>query len=509
MTESDEQNLYTAYQSCFPADRSRELLRSQDGTCFSYADAERASARLANCLVAMGARPGDRVTVQVEKSPQALWLYLACLRAGLVFHPLNTAYREQELKFFLENARPHIVICDSRSERSMNAIAGRCGVDRVLTLDADGWGSLMSASVDHPTEFATVPREADDLAALLYSSGTTGRPKGIMLSHANLASNGKTLVETWGFTAGDRLLHALPIYHVHGLFVAIGCVLFSGAAMHWMDRFDAGEALRALPDCSVVMGVPTYYTRLLAEPDFGREACANCRLFVSGSAPLLEETFAEFATRTGHTILERYGMTETGMNTSNPLQGERRSGSVGLPLAGVEVRVVDTHGKPLPAGEAGDLQVRGANVFKGYWEMPEKTREDFTDDGFFNTGDVACIAEDGYVSIVGRSKDMIISGGLNIYPREIEMLLDTLEGVGESAVVGVPHADFGEAVVAVVVPTGDGALTEDAVVAFSKDKLASFKAPRRVFFVDDLPRNAMGKVQKNVLRERYGDCCKS
>lgn len=507
MTASHEHNLFSAYQSCFPTDRSRELLRTRDGTSFSYADAERASSRLANCLVAMGARAGDRVTVQVEKSPQALWLYLACLRAGLVFHPLNTAYREQELEYFLENARPHIVVCDSESERSMNTIAGRCGVDRVLTLDADGWGSLMSASVDHPTEFNTVPREADDLAALLYSSGTTGRPKGIMLSHDNLASNGQALVEAWGFTAEDRLLHALPIYHVHGLFVAIGCVLFSGASMHWLDRFDAGEAMRALPDSSVMMGVPTYYTRLLAEPGFGRQTCANCRLFVSGSAPLLEETFAEFTTRTGHTILERYGMTETGMNTSNPLDGERRSGSVGLPLPGVEVRVVDAHGEALPAGAPGDLQVRGPNVFKGYWEMPDKTRQDFTSQGFFNTGDKGCIAEDGYVSIVGRAKDMIISGGLNIYPKEIELLLDTLEGVSESAIVGVPHADFGEAVVAVVVPASDGALSEEEVVAFSKNQLASFKAPRRVFFVDELPRNAMGKVQKNVLRERYMDSC--
>jgi malonyl-CoA/methylmalonyl-CoA synthetase len=349
-----------------------------------------------------------------------------------------------------------------------------------------------------------VTRERDDLAALLYSSGTTGRPKGIMLSHGNLADNGKTLVDIWGFGSADRLLHALPVFHVHGLFVAIHCVLLSGASMRWLEKFDAPQVIGLLPECTVMMGVPTFYTRLLAEDSFAADCCTNMRLFISGSAPLLVETFDEFRGRTGHTIIERYGMTETNMNTSNPLQGERRAGTVGLPLPGVDVRVVDDKGEPVPTGETGDLQVRGGNVFQGYWRMPEKTREDFTDDGFFNTGDKATISADGYVAIVGRAKDLIISGGLNIYPKEIEQLLDDVEGVVESAVIGIPHADFGEAVVAVIVPTAGGELDEQAIIEFSKGKIANFKVPKRVVFVDELPRNAMGKVQKNVLRDRYG-----
>jgi len=327
------------------------------------------------------------------------------------------------------------------------------------------------------------------------------------LSHANLASNGRTLVEIWGFSSRDVLLHALPVFHVHGLFVATHCVLLSGARMRWLEKFDAGEVMRALPHCSVMMGVPTYYTRLLAEPGFGRDTCARMRLFISGSAPLLAETFTEFEQRTGHRILERYGMTETGMNTSNPLEGERRAGTVGLPLPDVEVRVVDGQGTVLPAGEAGDLQVRGPNVFQGYWQMPEKTREDFTADGFFNTGDKASISADGYVSIVGRAKDMIICGGLNVYPKEIEQLLDGLDGVKETAVIGVPHADFGEAVVAVVVPVAGASLDEAGMIEFSKAHMANFKVPKRVLLVNELPRNTMGKVQKNLLRERYADCC--
>jgi len=496
-------NLFSQFQACFPADRSTTLLRTAAGTRYTYADAERESARLANCLTELGARAGDRVTVQVEKSPQALWLYLACLRAGLVYHPLNTAYQSSELAYFLDNAEPRLVVCSADSLALFQQLAPGAGVERLLTLEADGSGSLPEAAAACADSFDTVTCEADDLAALLYSSGTTGRPKGIMLSHGNLGINGRTLAEIWGFTADDVLLHALPVFHVHGLFVATSCVLFSGASMYWLDRFDAGQVLAALPECTVLMGVPTYYTRLLAEPGFTRESCANMRLFISGSAPLLTETFEEFERRTGHTILERYGMTETNMNSSNPLQGERRPGTVGLPLPGVELRVVGEDGEVVPSGATGDLQVRGPNVFQGYWRMPEKTREDFTADGFFNTGDKATISADGYVSIVGRSKDMIICGGLNVYPKEIEGLLDDMDGVLESAVIGVPHPDFGEAVVAVIVPTAGAAPDEPAVVAHSKRELANFKVPKRVFFVDELPRNAMGKVQKNLLRERY------
>jgi malonyl-CoA/methylmalonyl-CoA synthetase len=504
MSEPDNSNLYDEYRACAPANPDAVLLQTSDGTIYTYADAERESARVANYLVALGATPGDRVTVQVDKSPSVLWLYLGCLRAGLVYHPLNTAYKASELEYFLGNAQPRIVVCSQRSETLFSSLAGAAAVEHVLTLESDGSGSLPAGAASCSTDFETVTSEPDDMAALLYSSGTTGRPKGIMLSHGNLAINGKTLVDIWGFGGADRLLHVLPVFHVHGLFVAISCVLLSGASMRWLEKFDAPQVIGLLPECTVMMGVPTYYTRLLAEDSFAAHSCTNMRLFISGSAPLLVETFDEFRGRTGHTIIERYGMTETNMNTSNPLHGERRAGTVGPPLPGVELRVVDDKGEPVPGGETGDLQVRGANVFQGYWRMPEKTREDFTDDGFFNTGDKATISADGYVAIVGRAKDLIISGGLNIYPREIEQLLDDLEGVVESAVIGIPHKDFGEAVVAVIVPTADGSQDEQSIIEFSKGQIANFKVPKRVFFVDELPRNTMGKVQKNVLRERYG-----
>jgi malonyl-CoA/methylmalonyl-CoA synthetase len=507
MTSPQSYNLYQQFQAAFPADASAILLETSAGTSYSYADAQRESARMANYLVRLGARPGDRVTVQVEKCPEVLWLYLACLQAGLVYHPLNTAYQADELEYFLSDASPGIVVCGGTSAALLSALAERAGIDHVLTLEADGSGSLTAGALACPATFDAVACGPNDLAALLYSSGTTGRPKGIMLSHANLASNGRTLVEIWGFSSRDVLLHALPVFHVHGLFVATHCVLLSGARMRWLEKFDVGEVMRALPHCSVMMGVPTYYSRLLAEPGFGRDTCARMRLFISGSAPLLAETFTEFEQRTGHRILERYGMTETGMNTSNPLEGERRAGTVGLPLPDVEVRVVDAQGTVLPTGEAGDLQVRGPNVFQGYWQMPEKTLEDFTADGFFNTGDKASISADGYVSIVGRAKDMIICGGLNVYPKEIEQILDGLDGVQETAVIGVPHADFGEAVVAVVVPVAGASLDEAGVIGFSKAHMANFKVPKRVFLVNELPRNTMGKVQKNLLRERYADCC--
>jgi malonyl-CoA/methylmalonyl-CoA synthetase len=500
------QNLYRAFEEHFPADESKALLETDDGRACTYAQFAEEAGRLARRLVDLGLSPGDRVTVQVEKSPEALFLYAACLRAGLVFQPLNLAYQAHELEYFLENAEPGCVVCRPEDEAKMRDLATRAGVRHVLTLGADGRGSLTEGAGGGDGAFETVPRSGDDLAVILYSSGTTGRPKGIMLSHRNLASNAEALVEAWGFSERDRLLHALPIFHVHGLFVATHCVLFSGASMLFLPRFDARTVIRHLPECTVFMGVPTYYTRLLAGPDFGRETCRNMRLFVAGSAPLLPETFAQFRERTGHEIVERYGMTETGMNTSNPLHGERRPGSVGRPLPGVTVRVAGEDGRILPAGEVGDLQVKGENVFRGYWRMPEKTAEDFTEDGFFKTGDVAVIGEDGYVNLVGRSKDLIITGGLNVYPKEIEEVIDAIDGVREAAVIGVSHPDFGEAVTAVVVrePGGGGAeVTEADVVARVKQTLANFKVPKRVFFVDELPRNTMGKVQKNVLRERY------
>jgi malonyl-CoA/methylmalonyl-CoA synthetase len=496
-------NLYATFAGCFPQDQTKVLLTNVDGRAYTYADAERFSARVANWLTALGLQRGDRVTVQVEKSPDMLFVYLGVLRAGMVFHPLNTAYVREELEYFLQDATPSLVICDPSRRDLFEGLCRQVGGLKLATLDSGGGGSLAEEIRDFPGEFVTVDNEPQDMAALLYSSGTTGRPKGIMLSHENLGHNARVLRDFWGFTEDDVLLHALPIFHVHGLFVAIGCVLMSGARMRWMPAFDVAEVIDALPDCTVMMGVPTYYTRMLAEPSFGPDICARVRLFISGSAPLLADTFEEFLLRAGKTILERYGMSETGMLTSNPLEGERRAGTVGFPLPGVSVRVVGPDGKELNVGEVGAIQVKGANVFSGYWNLPEKTAEDFTEDGFFNTGDQGRFDADGYLSIVGRAKDMIITGGLNVYPKEIELLIDEIPGVRESAVIGVPHPDFGEAVTAVVVPEAGAELDAQAVKTFVKAHAANFKVPKTVHFVDSLPRNTMGKVQKNLLRDRF------
>jgi malonyl-CoA/methylmalonyl-CoA synthetase len=504
---TDNANLFAHFQQHFPADLDTQLLLDADGCNVSYAAADQASARIANSLLQLGAEPGDRITVQVEKSTENLFLYLACLRAGLVYHPLNPAYKASELTYFLGNAEPTIVICGRASLAPMKTLLPPNVVKAILTLDADGSGTLMERAAAASTQADVAQCEGTDMAALLYSSGTTGQPKGIMLSHDNLRKNVETLVKAWGFSASDRLLHMLPIYHAHGLFVGIGCVLMSGASLVWHSSFNDKAAIAALPYCTTMMGVPTFYTRLLANPDFGPQCCANIRLFVSGSAPLLAETFVEFQTRTGHTILERYGMTETGMNTSNPLHGERRAGTVGPALPGVTARVVDQAGEPLAEGEPGNLQLKGPNVFAGYWRMPEKTAEDFTADGFFNTGDKATIDADGYVSIVGRAKDMVITGGLNVYPKEVELVIDDMTGIKESAVIGVPHADFGEAVVAVIVlddkTSAEKAPSAAEIIAYCKAQLANFKVPKRVELIDALPRNAMGKVQKNLLRQEY------
>jgi malonyl-CoA/methylmalonyl-CoA synthetase len=499
----DDFNLYSHFAKQIEANRQKELLQTKDGEAWSYADVEALTARISSGLTALGIAPGDRVSVQVEKSPECLCLYLACLRAGFVFHPLNMAYKPAELEYFLTNAEPAAVVCDPKNEATIRPLAKQAGAQVFLTLDAEGGGSLSDLARKASPEFETVPRERDDLAALLYSSGTTGVPKGIMLTHWNLLSNTEALVSAWGFSANDRLLHALPIFHVHGLFVAIGCVMLSGASMRWLAGYRVADVIRFLPECTVMMGVPTYYTRLLADESFTRETAQNIRLFVSGSAPLLAETFAEFETRTGHRILERYGMTETNMNTSNPLDGERKPGTVGPPLPGVEARICDEEGNVIANGEIGNIEVRGPNVFIGYWKLPDKTAEDFREDGFFNTGDKGLIDADGYVSIVGRAKDVVITGGLNVYPKEVELFIDDLPGVKESAVIGVPHADFGEGVVAVVV-TEPGAATDEAgLVEACKKELADFKVPKRIVFVDELPRNTMSKVQKNLLRKEY------
>jgi len=496
-------NLYSHFCASFTGNEDRSLLTTIDGHDMTFADVDRRSAQIANFLSDAGVSRGDRVSVQVQKSPENLLLYLACLRGGFVFQPLNLGYKKAELEYFIGNAEPAVIVCDGDNEAQISGIASAASVQQVYTLNGDGGGSLTEAARLQHSNFASVQSEKDDLAALLYSSGTTGVPKGIMLTHGNLLANTEALVKAWGFTANDRLLHALPIFHVHGLFVAIGCVMLSGASMRWLAAYDAKQIVDFLPECTVMMGVPTYYTRLLAEPSFSASACTNMRLFVSGSAPLLEETFVAFAARTGHHILERYGMTETNMNASNPLEGQRKPGTVGPPLPGVDIRITDDQGKQLPTGEIGHLQVKGPNVFAGYWRMPEKTAEDFTKDGYFNTGDMGRFDADGYVAIVGRNKDLVITGGLNVYPKEVELFIDELPGVKESAVIGVPHADFGEGVVAVVVADANSSVVETDIRDACKRDLADFKVPKRVVFVAELPRNTMAKVQKNVLRDTY------
>ncbi len=497
------ENLYALFESRFPAERSRPLLILEPGPDLSYAAAEAGSARFASLLASLGLVPGDRVAVQVEKSPEALLLYLACLRTGFVYLPLNSAYQEGEIGYFLENAEPKAVVAQPRSLPWLEPLAARLDIRSVLSLDDQGGGTLVEKARAASAKFRNVDRSGDDLAAILYTSGTTGRSKGAMITHRNLASNALVLHRAWGFRPDDVLVHMLPLFHVHGLFVASHCVLVNGGAMRFHARFDARRALSDFAASSVFMGVPTFYTRLLAEPGLTREACSRMRLFVSGSAPLLAETHVEFEQRTGQRILERYGMTETGMLTSNPLGGERRAGSVGPALPGTEVRVVDDAGAACAPGVNGHVLVRGANVFPGYWRMPEKNAEEFTADGFFRTGDMGSLSADGYLSIAGRSKDLIISGGYNVYPKEIELALDELPGVQESAVVGLPHADFGEAVAAVVVRKPGAGATEAQIIAALKSRLANFKVPKRVYFVEELPRNTMGKVQKNVLRDRY------
>ena len=500
------ENLYALFESRFPADRGKPLLCLDSGAELSYADADAGAARYASLLAGLGLKPGDRVAVQVEKSPEALLLYLACLRAGLAYLPLNSAYQEGEIGYFLENAEPGAVVAQPRSMAWLKPLAAKLGIRHVFSMDERGAGTLAEAARGASSRFETVPRAGDDLAAILYTSGTTGRSKGAMLTHRNLASNALVLHKAWDFKPDDVLIHMLPLFHVHGLFVACHCVLVNGSAMRFHGKFDARRALAEFATSTVFMGVPTFYTRLLAEPGLDRKACSNMRLFVSGSAPLLAETHVEFEERTGQRILERYGMTETGMLTSNPLAGDRRAGSVGPALPGTEVRIHDDQDAALPPGAIGHVQVKGANVFQGYWRMPEKNREEFTPDGFFRTGDMGSLSDDGYLTIVGRSKDLIITGGYNVYPKEIELALDELPGVAESAVVGVPHPDFGEAVIAVVVARkGAAAPTEAQVVAAMKARLANFKVPKRVHVVDELPRNAMGKVQKNVLRDRFRD----
>ena len=457
--------------------------------------------RQAGALAAMGVVKGDRIAVQVAKTPEALALYGAAVALGAVFLPLNTAYTAGEVGYFLENATPRVFVCDGAKAAALAPVAETHGA-RLVTLNADGSGEMSDLAAEVREPVAVAACGADDLAAILYTSGTTGRSKGAMLSHRNLLSNAEVLLTEWRFTAEDVLVHALPIFHTHGLFVASNLALLSGAGMIWLRGFEAGAVLAALPKATVMMGVPTFYTRLLEEPGLTRDLVGHMRLFISGSAPLLAETHEAWEARTGHRILERYGMTETNMNTSNPYEGERRAGTVGFPLPGVELRIL-AEGREVPAGEVGMIEVRGPNVFGGYWQMPEKTAEELRADGWFITGDLGMRDADGYVHIVGRAKDLVITGGYNVYPKEVEMVLDEVPGVAESAVIGVPHPDFGEAVFAVLVAQKGVALQPEAALAAIAGQLARFKQPKAAVVVDSLPRNTMGKVQKNLLRDSY------
>jgi malonyl-CoA/methylmalonyl-CoA synthetase len=507
-------NVFAALRAAFPADLDATALETADGPdaplFYTWRDLERGSSMLANVFASLELPAGARVAVQVDKSVEALMLYLAVQRAGLVYLPLNSAYQQAEIEYFVGDAEPAVVVCAPKDFTWISRLAFRRGTKNVFTLGDDRTGSLLERAAWMSDAHTPSVSKPDDLAAILYTSGTTGRSKGAMLTHGNLLSNAQVLKDYWGWrtpqAGGDVLIHALPIFHVHGLFVASHGALLNGSKMIWFSRFDPSATIARFADATVFMGVPTLYTRLLAEPALVRAACAPMRLFVSGSAPLQVETFDAWALRTGHTILERYGMSETLMLTSNPYReqdGERRRGTVGFPLPGVQVRVRDDAGVPCPAGEIGGIEVKGPNVFDGYWRMPDKTKEEFTPDGWFKTGDVGKIDERGYVTIVGRSKDLVITGGYNVYPAEVEGFINELPGVAESAVVGLPHPDFGEGVVAVVVPKPGNALDGTAIVSALKGRIANFKVPKQVFVVSELPRNTMGKVQKNLLRQQH------
>jgi malonyl-CoA/methylmalonyl-CoA synthetase len=504
-------NLYAHLHAAFPADLDSIAIETDNGLHYSWRDLDRASAMMANLLLGLKLPAGSRVAVQVEKSVEAMMLYLATLRAGLVFLPLNTAYQSAEIEYFIQNAEPAVVVCSPKNFGWVSKIAFTCGTQSVFTLGDDRTGSLLDRAT-HCSDIHSCSRNnGEDLAAILYTSGTTGRSKGAMLSHGNMLSNASMLKDYWGWKQGDVLIHALPIFHVHGLFVAIHGALINGSKMLWLNQFNPKAVIERMPRATVFMGVPTLYTRMLAEPTLTQAAAKNMRLFIAGSAPLLKETHEEWEQRTGHKILERYGMSETVMLTSNPYaadvrfsdQSERRAGTVGFPLPGVSLRICNDQDVELSTGEIGGIQVKGPNVFAGYWRMPEKTAEEFTSDKFFRTGDVGYQDDRGYVRIVGRSKDLIISGGYNVYPAEIEGYINDLEGVAESALIGVPHPDFGEVGIALVIAKPGATPDAQAILATLKEKLANFKIPKRCEIVAELPRNTMGKVQKNLLREQY------
>ena len=489
-------NLYLQYKEGFPNNLNDVFIETETKNQITYSDLEKHSAAYSVGFKKLGLNRGDRVTLQVDKSVEVFFIYLACLRSGLIFHPLNTAYKDSELRFFLNDAEPTVFICESTIFNKIAELNLKRKPANIFTLD-----SIHKIKIYEDHEILDCPD--DEVAALLYSSGTTGNPKGIMLTHKNIGSNSETLADCWDFQKDDCLLHALPIYHVHGLFVALGCSLLSGSKVQWMDSFDSEKVIQALSKCTVMMGVPTYYSRLLSSQNLNKSNTSNVRLFISGSAPLLEDTFQEFKSRTGKEILERYGMTETNIISSNPIEGKRKPSSVGLCLQGQKLRIVDDANKPLNVEEIGDIQVSGPNVFKGYWNLPDKTAEEFTSDNYFKTGDKGYLDKDGYLFIVGRNKDMIISGGLNVYPKEVETFIDEIDGVNESAVIGLKDDDFGEKVVAIIVLDEKSDLKEAEIINLAKESIAGFKAPKEVIFINELPRNAMGKVQKNILRDLY------
>jgi len=514
MQASPNQNFFALVEERYSAYRGARFLETPEGCSHTWDDLDRASGRFANLLRTLNLPAASRIVVQVEKSPDALFLYLATLRAGYVFVPLNTAYLPTEVEYFLGNAEPAVVICRPTDFDWVSALGQQFGIDRIFTLGSERDGTLFERVQKQPESFQTIHRTAGDLAAIIYTSGTTGRCKGAMLTHGNLAANARALHDFWGWTDRDVFLHALPIFHVHGLFISLGPALLAGSRLIWLPKFDVQRVLQELPRATVFMGVPTYYTRLLADPRLDTEVCRNIRLFASGSAPLSTETFNEFRTRTGHTLLERYGMSETNVLTSNPFHrdcGERIAGTVGVPLPGVSVRIVDDQGALCPVGEIGYVQVKGPNVFCGYWRLPELSRTEFTEDHWFKTGDLGRFGgspgEDRipeiYLTLVGRSKDLVITGGYNVYPKEVEGFLNELPGIVESAVVGVPDHDFGEAVVAVVVPKPGAKLDEQEMIRTLKRQIAGFKVPKRIHIVSELPRNTMGKVLKEELKAKF------
>jgi len=491
------ENFFTALHASYADCAKRTFLNLPGKRKISYLEMDVLSAKYAGALRQLGAEPGDRIVVQVEKSPENVALYLGAMRLGLIYVPLNTAYTAAEVDYFLDDAAPNVFICSPEKLAELTPVARDQDVTHVLTLGSDGEGTILDAASKAAAFDSIVTRSKDGLAVILYTSGTTGRSKGAMLTHENLSSNAKTLSALWGFSPDDVLLHALPIFHIHGLFVALHTAMLNACEILFLPKLDIAELRRLLPTASVLMGVPTFYTRLLAEKDFGKTDCANMRLFISGSAPLTIETFNAFEARTGHRILERYGMSEAGMIASNPLQGARIAGTVGFALPGIAVRVAGDKDAP------GEIEVKGPNICAGYWKKPDKTEEAFTEDGWFRTGDVGTLDNEGRLILVGRDKDLIIAGGFNIYPIEIEQILDAIPGIVESAVIGAPHPDMGEGVAAVIVAEGDG--PDDAALAEALTPLAKFKRPRKFFRVDALPRNTMGKVQKQALREQYKD----